>query len=148
MPTRMAYDAVLKLAQARCVLTPHSAGSLAPYLWPLMEIKYLCRMRSIEVLHLTDAHASEQGIYVARRKRSYDNIVRWSPRLRAAWDAAIAARATIRARPLNKARPLPPLERRFIFITETATRLSTLALSTSWRQLMRAAVDSGVITQE
>jgi site-specific recombinase XerD len=148
MPTRMAYEAVLKFAQARCALTPHSAGSLAPYLWPLMEIKYLCRMRSIEVVHLTDAHASERGIYVARRKRSYDNIVRWSPRLRAAWDAAVAVRATIRARPLNKARPMPPPERRFIFVTETATRLSTAALRTSWRQLMRAVVESGVITQD
>jgi hypothetical protein len=148
MPTRLAYDAVLKFAQARGALAPHSAGSLAPYLWPLMEIKYLCRMRSIEVLQLTDAHASEQGLYIARRKRSYDNIVRWSPRLRAAWDAAVAVRATMRARSSNNARPIPPPERRFIFITESGTRLSTSGLGTAWSQLMRAAVDSEVITQE
>src|SRR5688572_31343245 len=115
MPTRMAYDAVLKLAQARCVLAPHSAGSLAPYLWPLMEIKYLCRMRSIEVRALTDAHASDRGIYVARRKRSHDNIVLWSPRLRAAWDAAVAVRTSVRARRSNRFRALPSPEERFIF---------------------------------
>ena len=148
MPTRVAYDAVLKFAQARGAQPPRSPGALAPYLGPLMEIKYLCRMRSIEVLALTDAHASEQGIYVARRKGSDDNIVRWSPRLRAAWDAAVALRAAIRARKANKARPLPPPERRNLFVTETATRLSRAALSTSWQQLMRAAVESGVITQE
>jgi integrase len=113
-----------------------------------MEIKYLCRMRSIEVLGLTDAHASEQGIYVARRKGSDDNIVRWSPRLRAAWEAAVAVRATIRARSSNRARPLLPPERRFIFVTETATRLSRAGLGTAWNQLMRAAVESGVITAE
>jgi hypothetical protein len=148
MPTRMAYDGVLKFAQVRCALPPHSAGSLAPYLWPLMEIKYLCRMRSIEVLHLTDAHASEQGLYIARHKRSYDNIVRWSPRLRAAWEAAVAVRAMIRARKSNKARPIPPPERRFIFINESGERLSASGLGTAWSQLMRAAVDSEVITQE
>lgn len=148
MPTRVAYDAILKFAQVRGAQPPHSAGSLAPYLWPLMEIKYLCRMRTIEVLGLTDAHASEQGMYIARHKRSNDNIVRWSPRLREAWEAAVAVRATIRARLSNKARPIPPPERRFIFVTETATRLSTSALSTAWNQLMRAAVENGVITAE
>jgi site-specific recombinase XerD len=148
MPSRMAYDAVLKLAQARGALTAHSPGSLAPYLWPLMEIKYLCRMRSIEVLQLTDAHASEQGLYVARRKRSYDNIVRWSPRLRAAWDAALEVRATIRARTSNKTRLVPPPERRFIFVTETVNRLSMAALLASWNRLMRTAVEVGAIARE
>ena len=105
-------------------------------------------MRSIEVVQLTDAHASEQGLYIARRKRSYDNIVRWSPRLRAAWDAAVAVRAMVRARSSNEARPIPPPERRFIFVTESGTRLSNAGLSTSWSQLMRAAVESGVITPE
>ena len=148
MPTRVAYDAVLNFATLRGAQPPRSPGALAPYLGPLMEIKYLCRMRSIEVLALTDAHASEQGIYVARRKGSDDNIVRWSPRLRAAWEAAVAVRATIRARRANKARPVPAPERRFIFVTETGTRLSRTALSTSWQQLMRAAVASGVIAAE
>ena len=147
MPTRVAYDAVLKFAQARCALPPHSAGSLAPYLWPLMEIKYLCRMRSIEVVQLTDAHASELGLYVARRKGSYDNIVRWSPRLRAAWDAAVAVRAMIYTRRRHK-RLVPPPERRFIFLTEGATPVTTSALGTSWAQLMLAAVKAGVITPE
>lgn len=148
MPTRIAYEAVLKLARLRGAQPPHSAGSLAPYLGPLMEIKYLCRMRTIEVLALTDAHASEQGLYIARHKGSDDNIVRWSLRLRTAWEAAVAVRATIRARSSNKARPIPPPERRFIFVTETAARLSRAALSTSWQQLMRAAVERGVITPE
>lgn len=112
MPTRLAYEAVLKFAQTHGALMP-PAGPLPAYLWPLMEIKYLCRMRSIEALALTDADASEQGIYVARRKRSRDNIVRWTPRLRAAWDAAIAVRASIRSCRSNQLYRVPPPEQRF-----------------------------------
>ena len=148
MPTRSAYDAMLSFARVHGASTAHSAGSLAPYLWPLMEIKYLCRLRSIEVLALTDAHASEQGIYVARHKRSHDNIVLWSPRLRAAWDAAVTVRATIRARRSNRARPLPPPERRFLFVGRDVTRLSSGGISGAWKQLMRLAVEKGVITPE
>ena len=140
MPTRLAYDTVLKFAQTR--------AALAPYLWPLMEIKYLCRMRSIEVLALTDAHASEQGIYVARRKRSHDNIVQWSPRLRAAWDAAVAVRASVRARRSNRCHRLPSLERRFIFVANDLAQLSKGALSSAWAQMMRRAVEEGIITRE
>lgn len=54
-----------------------------------LEIKYLCRMRGIEVVQLTEAHASEQGLYISRAKGSNDNIVKWL-RLRAAWDAGLA----------------------------------------------------------
>jgi hypothetical protein len=35
---------------------------------------------SIEVVRLTEAHASEMGLYVARTKGSNDNIVKWTPR--------------------------------------------------------------------
>ena len=107
MPLRASYDAVLKFAQERGALKPATMGSMSPVLWPLMEIKYLCRMRTVEVLALTDAHASEQGIYVARRKGSNDNVVKWSPRLRAAWDAALAVRQQILSRRTNVARPFP-----------------------------------------
>jgi hypothetical protein len=140
MPTRAAYEAVLKFAQTR--------GALAAYLWPLMEIKYLCRMRSIEVLALTDAHASEQGIYVARRKRSHDNIVLWLPRLRAAWDAAVAVRASIRSRRSNRFHRLPSPEQRFVFVANDLAQLSTGALSSAWTQMMRLAVGEGIITRE
>jgi hypothetical protein len=153
MPTRVAYDAVLKFVQTRGALIPPAAGvspAGAPptYLWSLMEIKYLCRMRTIEVLALTDAHASEQGIYVARRKRSHDNIVLWSPRLRAAWDAAVAVRASIRARRSNRFHRLPSPEQRYIFVANDLAQLSTGTLSSAWSQMMRLAVEEGIITRE
>jgi hypothetical protein len=79
MPTRKAYHAVVNFARERGALQAHVKGSSPPYLWSLLEIKYLCRMRSIEVVRLTDAHASERGLYVARTKGSNDNIVSWTP---------------------------------------------------------------------
>jgi hypothetical protein len=95
-----------------------------------MEIKYLCRMRTVEVVALTEAHASEEGLYIARRKRSNDNIVKWSPRLRAAWDAALAVRTEILARPSNARRPFPPEpERRYIFLNETCAPMSVSGLN-------------------
>lgn len=50
MPTLDAYEAVLSFARERGALQPHVRGSAPPYLWPLLEIKYLCRMRSGEVV--------------------------------------------------------------------------------------------------
>ena len=109
---------------------------------------YLTPDEQVEVLALTDAHVSEQGIYVARRKRSHDNIVQWSPRLRSAWDAAVAVRASIRARRSNRFRPLPSPEQRFIFVANDLAPLSTGALSSGWAQMMRSAVEEGIITRE
>jgi hypothetical protein len=76
MPRSDAYDAVLKFARERGVVLAHTNGSSPPYLWSFLEIKYLCRMRSIEVVQLTEAHASGQGLYISRTKGSNDNIVK------------------------------------------------------------------------
>lgn len=50
MPEIEAYDAVLKFAREGGALKPHTKGSLPPYLWPVMELAYPCRMRGIEVV--------------------------------------------------------------------------------------------------
>ncbi len=114
-----------------------------------MEIKYLCRMRTVEVVALTDAHASEQGLYIARRKRSNDNIVKWSERLRAAWEAALAVREQILSRQSNVARPFPTEpERRFIFLSESCAPMSVSGLDSIWGYLMRAAIEAEVIQAE
>jgi site-specific recombinase XerD len=149
MPTREAYDAVLNFARDRGALLAHTKGSCPPYLWPLLEIKYLCRMRSIEVVRLTEAHASEKGLYVARTKGSNDNIVKWTPRLKAAWDAALAVRAQTLARPTNRRRPIPIRpEQRFIFISESGTPLTKAGLDNAWQDLIVAAIEEKIIAAE
>jgi site-specific recombinase XerD len=149
MPALDVYEAVLSFARKRGAVLAHTKGSSPPYLWPLLEIKYLCRMRSIEVVKLTDAHASEQGLYISRAKGSNDNIVKWTPRLKAAWDAALAVRAQTLARPSNKGRPIPIRpEQRFVFLSESGTPLTRAGLDNAWQDLIHAAMDAEVIARE
>lgn len=148
MPEHDAYFAVLQFARERGARKPRSEGSLPPYLWPIMEIAYLCRMRGIEAVRLTDAHATRDGLRVRRVKGSRDNIVRWTPRLRAAWDAAIAVRAMILARPSNRGRPIPIRpEDRYVFVNQSGGPLAKATLDTAFQSLMHAAIKSRVITE-
>ncbi|HEY5759017.1 MAG TPA: hypothetical protein VIU34_24495 [Steroidobacter sp.] len=72
MPTRDVYEVVLSFTRERGAVQAHTKGNSPPYLWPLLEVKYLCRMRSIEVVRLTDAHGSDKGLYISRAKGSHD----------------------------------------------------------------------------
>ena len=149
MPDHDAYAAVLNFARDGGARKAHTKGSCPPYLWCVMEIAYLCRMRGIEVIRLTDAHATEAGLRVSRVKGSRDNIVRWTPRLRAAWDAVIAIRAEILARPANRARPVPfRAEDRLVFVNQSGTPLSKSALNQAWQDFMPAAIAADIIAPE
>ncbi|MBL8268543.1 MAG: hypothetical protein JNL55_19285 [Steroidobacter sp.] len=149
MPELDTYEAVLKFARERGSRLAHTKGSSPPYLWPLLEIKYLCRMRSIEVVRLTEAHASDSGLYISRAKGSNDNIVKWTPRLKAAWEAALAVKAKTLARRTNRRRPIPIRpEQRFIFISESGTPLTRAGLDNAWQDLIHAAMDAEVIARE
>lgn len=115
------------------------------YLWIAMELAYLLRLRGIEVVTLTDAHVSpEEGIHTNRRKGSRDSLVQWSPRLRAAHDAALARRKRIWA-----ARKVPmPLRNtdRRLLVNDRGQPLNRRALSTLWQTMMVSAVAKGIIT--
>lgn len=78
------YNGFLKLAGERC-----------PYLVPIMEIAYLCRLRTCEVYDLKRDAITEDGLFAARRKGSKDALTLWTPRLRAAVDAALALHGPI-----------------------------------------------------
>lgn len=151
MPTLDAYVAVIRFAHERGQLKPHTEGSVSPYMAPLMEIALQCRLRGIEALTLTDAHATAEGIVSNRRKGSFDNVTRWTPRLRASWQAALDLRKAILAKPKNRTRvtPLLPEDRR-VFITESGSPLTKSGLDSAWQRLMAAAMDpeTGVITPD
>jgi len=66
------------------------AGARYPYLVPVMEIAYLCRLRTCEVYDLKRDAITADGLFAARRKGSKDALTLWTPRLRAAVDAALA----------------------------------------------------------
>ena len=149
MPAHDGYAAALALARAGGALKPHTAGSCPPYIWPVMEIAYLCRMRGIEVVNMTDWHETPDGLRVSRVKGSRDNVVRWTPRLRAAWSAALAIRTETLMRPKNSARPVPIRpEDRYVFVNQSGGRLSKGALDQAWQDFMRAVIERGQLPAE
>ena len=115
-------------------------------MWIVMELGYLCRLRGIETLTLTEAAATADGLVTNRRKGSRDSLVLWDERLRAAWDAALSQRAAI-----VQARRLPvamrPEDRR-VFLAEGGEPLTKHGLDSAWQRLIRRAIADGVITAD
>lgn len=117
---------------------PRSApGRVPPYLAIVIELAYLLRLRSIEVLDVTLAWETRAGISVTRRKGSRGNVVTWSPRLRAVWQAALELRAATLAAS-GAVTPLRAEDRRLI-LGEDGGPLGIEALRTAWQRWMRLA---------
>jgi integrase len=66
-----------------------------PYLVPVAELAYLCRLRISEVCDLKRADIREDGLFAARRKGSKDALTGWTPRLRAAVNGALSLHGDI-----------------------------------------------------
>lgn len=140
MPSLDAMRRVQLFAAGRARLKRNEPGHLPPYLAPFIEIAYQCRLRSIEVLTLADAHLLRDGILSNRRKGSKDNITRWTPGLRLAVRILKRHRQSIwdgRATPL--ARPL--------IVAESGDFLTRDGFSVGWQRMMRAAIEAGVIAE-
>lgn len=74
-----------------------------PYMAPLMELAYLCRARSGELLRLTEHDVREDGMFLKRSKKSMSEITGWTDRL----DAVInEARNLFPDAPTHISRPL------------------------------------------
>lgn len=140
-----AYAALLAFAQERGARTTHSDGSVAPYVWMVMELGYLCRLRGIETLTLTEAHATATGLRTNRRKGSRDNVVEWTPRLRTAWEAALAQRQVVLAR--TKRPEFLARDQRVLFLAQGGEPLSKSGLDTTWQRFIHLAIREGVITE-
>jgi len=121
-------------------------GSCPTYLWIVMELAYLCRLRGIEVVTLTDANARPEGILTNRRKGSRNNIVAWTPRLKAAWQAAVDRRATIWER-RGRAVPMQP-EHRPLIVSRDGDALRKSSFDSAWQRFIRRALDDQIITED
>lgn len=143
LPDPATMVAVVQFAFARGQLGHAVLGACAPYLWAVADLAYLCRLRGVEVVTLAESAALEAGIRTNRRKGSRDNVVKWTPRLRAAWDFLLARRDRIWA---AKKRPVPIRpEQRPVVVSIDGARLSKSGLDTAWQRLMEQAVEAGVI---
>ncbi len=134
LPTPETYRALLDFARQQ-------SGSA--YLAPVMELAYLCRLRAIEVLDLTDASASDEGLTVVRRKGSRGNITEWSPRLRTAWEELQEQRQQA----WERHRRPPPLraEERRLVVGSDGHPLQRSGLASAWQRLIARALASGTL---
>lgn len=146
VPAVDTFRALQAFARERGALPPHTKGSVAPYLASVMEIAYTARLRGIEVVTLTDAHALPEGLMSNRRKGSRDNVTRWNPALRAAWDDLARIRAEAIAR---VSRPVPlKASDRAIVVAQDGFALTKSGFDSSWQRLVRLAIAEGVLAPE
>jgi site-specific recombinase XerC len=145
MPSPETMAAVRDFAKARAELKAHTEGSVAPYLWICIELAYLLRLRSAELLLLSDACAKPEGILVHRLKGSRANLVEWTSRLRAVWDAALDLRK--RSTRKGAITQLDPA-RRPLIVAQGGGKLSIDGLGTAWQRMIHAAIDAGAITAD
>jgi site-specific recombinase XerC len=146
LPNHQVMDTLIDRAIARGLLIRGEKGGCPEYLGYVMELAYLCRLRGIEVVTLTDANELESGILTNRRKGSRDNIVRWTPRLRKAWDHAKAYRAKVWAK-RKTAIPIAP-SRRPIIVASHGGPLRKSSLDTAWQRFITLALADEIITPE
>ncbi|RBJ81297.1 integrase [Pseudomonas sp. MWU12-2534b] len=146
LPLSRVMDTLIDRAMARGLLERNEKGGCPQYLGYVMELAYLCRLRGIEVVTLTDENELVEGILTNRRKGSRDNIVRWTPRLRKAWDGAKAYRAKVWAA-RKVAIPIAPAKRPII-VASHGGPLKKSSLDTAWQRFITLALLDEVLTPE
>lgn len=146
LPNSLVMNMLIDRAMARGLLIRGEKGGCPEYLGYVMELAYLCRLRGIEVVTLTDANELESGVLTNRRKGSRDNIVRWTPRLRKAWDRAKAYRAKVWAK-RKTAIPIAT-SRRNIIVASHGGPLRKSSLDTAWQRFITLALADEVITPD
>ena len=146
LPELTTIAALTEFAQQRGQRSRGEKGACAPYLWIVMELAYILRLRGIEVVTLTDANATAAGVQTNRRKGSRDNIVGWYPRLSAAWQAATERRASV-WKEKGRAVPMHP-EARPLIVAADGGELRKSSLDTAWQRLIKLAIAEGVIEEE
>lgn len=146
LPSHAVMLVLIERARELGKLKRGQLGAVPPHLSYVMELAYLCRLRGIEVVTLTDANELADGVLTNRRKGSRDNVVSWTPRLRATWEAAKARRAQIWK---DRGTAVPNnTEQRYIITAEHGGALGKSGLDTAWNRFMRSAIEAGVITAE
>lgn len=110
----------------------HARKKGADYLPVLFELAYLLASRSIEVTDLLKANVTEEGIRVERRKGSKTNIITWSPRLKAAYDEAIALQ--------KKREKLSP----YVFPNSKGQKFSRSGLQSAMARFKKSMIEAGL----
>lgn len=145
LPEIEAYEKVVAFARERGEIPTNQPGSFPEYLWCVIEICYLCRLRGIEAVMLSDANECDIGVITNRTKGSRDNIVQWTDRLRAAWSEAKRIRQKRRAAfslptPMRKAN-------NYLFLSRDNSHIRRSSITSVMARLMDEAIKAGVIEE-
>ena len=143
LPTQRAYDRLLQRAKDRGTYGQKTSGSCPHYLWPIMEILYLCYLRGVEARNMTDAHVRDDVIIANRRKGSGSNEIRLNARLSRAISFLQESRSAIfeRKRLIIPIRP----EDRLLVVSTLGEKVSYSAYQNAWNRFIRLAIKDGVI---
>jgi len=98
------------------------AGPRYPYLIPVAEFAYLCRLRLSEVCDLRREDVREEGLFGARRKGSKDALTGWTPRLRKAVEIALGLHGQIAGL--------------YLIPSASRGRMSETTIQTAWQRSM------------
>lgn len=100
------------------------AGARYPYLVPVAELAYLCRLRLSEVCDIQRTDCRDDGLFAARRKGSKDALTGWTPRLRAAVDYARSLHG--------------PIAGLWLIPSPSRGRMAESTIQTAWQRSMTA----------
>ena len=103
-----------------------------PHLQAGMELAYLCRLRTIELLALTEADVTPEGLRVDRVKGSKAQTIAWGSRLRAAIELA---RSYGRNRGMH------------LITSQSGAPISESGFQTAWQKRIRQAKKDGAIAE-
>lgn len=138
------YNRVLSYAKQRGSITPKTKGSSPYYLWVMMEVSYLCRLRGVETRTLTEDKLLENGLQCDRRKGSKGNITVYNDRLLFALNSSIDRRDQI----WKKQNHVIPkrAEDKLIIVNNAGEAISLDSFHSSWQKFIAFAIIDEIIT--
>lgn len=105
----------------------YDLASRYPYLQPMMELAYLCRMRRMEIINAKKTQILPEGFDTLRVKGSKDAITLWSDRLRKAVDYDTGKITSI-----------------YIIHDRKGQRITDSAAKSAWTRLKRMMKQAGI----
>ena len=140
------YNKLLAYAKHRGSVTPKTRGSSPYYIYSVMEIAYLCRLRGVEARTITEDFLLFKGVKCKRRKGSLTNIILYSDRLLSVLDHTIIKRNDIWA---SKNYPVPISAReRHLLVNNDGQKISASAYHSAWQKFIKFAIADKVITND
>ena len=140
------YNRVLSYAKQRGSITPKTKGSSPSYIWVMMEISYLCRLRGVETRTLTQDKMLENGLQCERRKGSKANITIYNDRLLFALNSSIDRRDQIWKKQ-NHVIPKRDVDK-LIIVNSGGEAISSDAFHSGWQKFIAFAINDKIITND